>query len=233
MAEKTEKPTSKKLKDESKKGNTFKYKELLSTTGYVTGIAYLLYVADWSAFSRFYQTVLRNVNHLSLSVYIQMLSEIFFQMVLPLIMLCGLSVSFVSLMQTRFAVATEAIKFDLKKIDPIAGFKRIFTKKSLKNLVKALISLIVYLSAGYTFISLYTGDIYQLITAPFSEVSESFLYFTGRYIFIFILLLMPLLVIDYIVEYFFFFNEMKMEKHEVKQEYKNSEGNQEIKSARK
>ncbi|ROJ30870.1 EscU/YscU/HrcU family type III secretion system export apparatus switch protein [Morganella morganii] len=233
MAEKTEKPTSKKLKDESKKGNTFKYKELLSTTGYVTGIAYLLYVADWSAFSRFYQTVLRNVNHLSLSVYIQMLSEIFFQMVLPLIMLCGLSVSFVSLMQTRFAVATEAIKLDLKKIDPIAGFKRIFTKKSLKNLVKALISLIVYLSAGYTFISLYTGDIYQLITAPFSEVSESFLYFTGRYIFIFILLLMPLLVIDYIVEYFFFFNDMKMEKHEVKQEYKNSEGNQEIKSARK
>ncbi|WP_233499158.1 EscU/YscU/HrcU family type III secretion system export apparatus switch protein, partial [Morganella morganii] len=63
--------------------------------------------------------------------------------------------------------------------------------------------------------------------------SESFLYFTGRYIFIFILLLMPLLVVDYIVEYFFFFNDMKMEKHEVKQEYKNSEGNQEIKSARK
>ena len=62
----------------------------------------------------------------------------------------------------------------------------------------------MYLSAGYTFITLYTGDIYQLITALFSEVSESFLYFTGRYIFIFILLLMPLLVIDYIVEYFSF-----------------------------
>ncbi len=233
MAEKTEKPTSKKLKDESKKGNSFKYKELLSTTGYITGIAYLLYVADWSAFSYFYQTVLRNVNHLSLPVYIRMLSEIFFQMVLPLIILCGVSVSFVSLMQTRFAVATEAIKFDLKKIDPIAGFKRIFTKKSLKNLVKALISVTIYLSSGYAFVCLYTGDLFLVITAPFSGVSDSFLYFTGRYIFIFILLLLPLLVIDYIVEYFFFFNDMKMEKHEVKQEYKNSEGNQEIKSARK
>ncbi|KOO19700.1 type III secretion protein [Morganella morganii] len=233
MAEKTEKPTSKKLKDESKKGNSFKYKELLSTTGYITGIAYLLYVADWSAFSYFYQTVLRNVNHLSLPVYIRMLSEIFFQMVLPLIILCGVSVSFVSLMQTRFAVATEAIKFDLKKIDPIAGFKRIFTKKSLKNLVKALISAIIYLSSGYAFVCLYTGDLFLVITAPFSGVSDSFLYFSGRYIFIFILLLLPLLVIDYIVEYFFFFNDMKMEKHEVKQEYKNSEGNQEIKSARK
>lgn len=233
MAEKTEKPTSKKLKDESKKGNSFKYKELLSTTGYITGIAYLLYVADWSAFSHFYQTVLRNVNHLSLPVYIRMLSEIFFQMILPLIILCGVSVSFVSLMQTRFAVATEAIKFDLKKIDPIAGFKRIFTKKSLKNLVKALISVIIYLSSGYAFVCLYTGDLFLVITAPFSGVSDSFLYFTGRYIFIFILLLLPLLVIDYIVEYFFFFNDMKMEKHEVKQEYKNSEGNQEIKSARK
>lgn len=154
-------------------------------------------------------------------------------MVLPLIILCGVSVSFVSLMQTRFAVATEAIKFDLKKIDPIAGFKRIFTKKSLKNLVKALISAIIYLSSSYAFVCLYTGDLFQVITAPFSGVSDSFLYFTGRYIFIFILLLLPLLVIDYIVEYFFFFNDMKMEKHEVKQEYKNSEGNQEIKSARK
>lgn len=233
MAEKTEKPTSKKLQDESKKGNSFKYKELLSTTGYITGIAYLLYVADWSAFSHFYQTVLRNVNHLSLPVYIRMLSDIFFQMVLPLIILCSMSVSFVSLMQTRFAVATEAIKFDLKKIDPIAGFKRIFTKKSLKNLVKALISVIIYLSSDYAFVCLYTGDLFQVITAPFSGVSDSFLYFAGRYIFIFILLLLPLLVIDYIVEYFFFFNDMKMEKHEVKQEYKNSEGNQEIKSARK
>lgn len=233
MAEKTEKPTSKKLQDESKKGNSFKYKELLSTTGYMTGIAYLLYVADWSAFSHFYQTVLRNVNHLSLPVYIRMLSDIFFQMVLPLIILCSMSVSFVSLMQTRFAVATEAIKFDLKKIDPIAGFKRIFTKKSLKNLVKALISVIIYLSSGYAFICLYTGDLFQVITTPFSGVGDSFLYFTGRYIFISILLLLPLLVIDYIVEYFFFINDMKMEKHEVKQEYKNSEGNQEIKSARK
>lgn len=233
MAEKTEKPTSKKLQDESKKGNSFKYKELLSTTGYMTGIVYLLYVADWSAFSHFYQTVLRNVNHLSLPVYIRMLSDIFFQMVLPLIILCGVSVSFVSLMQTRFAIATEAIKFNLNKIDPIAGFKRIFTKKSLKNLVKALISVIIYLSSGYTFVCLYTGDLFQVITAPFSGVSDSFLYFTGRYIFIFILLLLPLLVIDYIVEYFFFFNDMKMEKHEVKQEYKNNEGNQEIKSARK
>ncbi|HAE78538.1 EscU/YscU/HrcU family type III secretion system export apparatus switch protein [Morganella morganii] len=233
MAEKTEKPTSKKLQDESKKGNSFKYKELLSTTGYMTGIVYLLYVADWSAFSHFYQTVLRNVNHLSLPVYIRMLSDIFFQMVLPLIILCGVSVSFVSLMQTRFAIATEAIKFNLNKIDPIAGFKRIFTKKSLKNLVKALISVIIYLSSGYAFVCLYTGDLFQVITAPFSGVSDSFLYFTGRYIFIFILLLLPLLVIDYIVEYFFFFNDMKMEKHEVKQEYKNNEGNQEIKSARK
>lgn len=233
MAEKTEKPTSKKLQDESKKGNSFKYKELLSTTGYMTGIAYLLYVADWSAFSHFYQTVLRNVNHLSLPVYIRMLSDIFFQMVLPLIILCSMSVSFVSLMQTRFAVATEAIKFDLKKIDPIAGFKRIFTKKSLKNLVKALISVIIYLSSGYAFVCLYTGDLFQVITTPFSGVGDSFLYFTSRYIFISILLLLPLLVIDYIVEYFFFINDMKMEKHEVKQEYKNSEGNQEIKSARK
>lgn len=233
MAEKTEKPTSKKLQDESKKGNSFKYKELLSTTGYMTGIAYLLYVADWSAFSHFYQTVLRNVNHLSLPVYIRMLSDIFFQMVLPLIILCSMSVSFVSLMQTRFAVATEAIKFDLKKIDPIAGFKRIFTKKSLKNLVKALISVIIYLSSGYAFVCLYTGDLFLVIATPFSGVDDSFLYFTGRYIFISILLLLPLLVIDYIVEYFFFINDMKMEKHEVKQEYKNSEGNQEIKSARK
>lgn len=233
MAEKTEKPTSKKLKDEAKKGNTFKYKELLSTVGYISGVFYLLYIADWAVFSRFYQTVLHNVSHLSLPVYIDMLSDIFFQMVLPLIILCGMSVSFVSLMQTRFSIATEAIKFDLKKIDPIAGFKRIFTKKSLKNLVKALVSVVIYLSSGYVFISLYIGDIYQMVVIPFSEVSKGFLYFTGHYIFIFILLLMPLLVIDYIVEYFFFFGDMKMEKHEVKQEYKNSEGNQEIKSARK
>lgn len=91
----------------------------------------------------------------------------------------------------------------------------------------------IYLSSCYIFISLCIGDVYQLIMMPFSEVSNGFLYFTGRYIFIFIMLLIPFLVIDYIIEYFFFFNDMKMEKHEVKQEYKNSEGNQEIKSARK
>lgn len=233
MAEKTEKPTRKKLKDESKKGNTFKYKELLSTVGYMTGFSFLVYIADWSAFSQFCQTVLRNVNHLSLSVYIDELFGLFLRMVLPLIGLCGFCVSFVSLLQTRFLLATESIKFDLTKIDPVAGFKRIFTKKSLKNLVKALLSIGVYVSAAVVFITMNTGDIYALVNAPFTEVSHSFIYFVSRYVFTFMLLLCPLLIIDYIVEYFFFFSDMKMEKHEVKQEYKNSEGNQEIKSARK
>lgn len=233
MAEKTEKPTSKKLKDESKKGNAFKYKELLSTVGYMTGFCFLVYVADWRAFGRFCQIVLRNVNTLSLSVYIDELFSLFLQMVLPLIGLCGFCVSFVSLLQTRFAPATEAIKFDLTKIDPIAGFKRIFTKKSLKNLVKALLSIGVYVAAGWAFIMMNTADIYALVNIPFSDVSHSFIHFVARYVFTFMLLLCPLLLIDYIVEYFLFFSDMKMEKHEVKQEYKNSEGNQDIKSARK
>ena len=76
-------------------------------------------------------------------------------MVLPLIILCGVSVSFVSLMQTRFAVATEAIKFDLKKIDPIAGFKRIFTKNPEKSGKSTDITHCVFICRLYLYYSVY------------------------------------------------------------------------------
>ncbi|WP_337230431.1 EscU/YscU/HrcU family type III secretion system export apparatus switch protein, partial [Proteus terrae] len=53
------------------------------------------------------------------------------------------------------------------------------------------------------------------------------------FIFVFFILSLPILILNIITDFFLFLKDMMMEKHEVKQENKNMEGDPEIKSSRK
>lgn len=68
MAEKTEKPTKKKLDDSAKKGQSFKSKELTSGLVYLIGVMYLFHQVDLDEFSLFYQSILLHPTNITLKV---------------------------------------------------------------------------------------------------------------------------------------------------------------------
>ena len=233
MAEKTEQPTSKKRKDSAKKGQTFKSKDLITTVVLLVGIFYLAYGMNFSSFIDFYSLVLLNGSKMGINDYLIGLMRIFFRLSLPFIALCTLVGMGLTLLQTGFVIATEALKVNFNALNPVNGIKKIFSMRTIKELVKAICFLMVFVATCYSLIhndlrqalTIYQTDIAGLITCWIALTLKSVLVFIGCSLLV--------LIGDFITEYFLHSKDLKMDKHEVKQEYKENEGNPEIKGARK
>ncbi|MFV9996798.1 MAG: EscU/YscU/HrcU family type III secretion system export apparatus switch protein [Arsenophonus endosymbiont of Dermacentor nuttalli] len=156
MAEKTEKPTAKKLRNSAKKGQSLKSKDLVSGCGYFAGICVLAFHLEFSQFIYFYQHILLNPQHINPPSFIKALISLFLSIVLlPVIFISASAAIIPSLLQTKFILATEAIKLDFKKLDIVQGIKRLVDKRALKNLLKALLFLAIFISCCYFFIQSY------------------------------------------------------------------------------
>ncbi|ATZ12419.1 EscU/YscU/HrcU family type III secretion system export apparatus switch protein [Erwinia amylovora] len=233
MAEKTEKPTDKRRRDSAKKGQTFKSKDLITTVTLLTGGGYLAYVMDFRSFTSFYSLVLREGDKISLNDFLTELMRVFLNLSLPFIAVCTVAGAVMTLLQTRFSIATEAIKLNFEALDPVKGLKKIFSMRTIKELVKSIFYLVVFICTCYNLIhgdliravSIYNGSIEELISVWITLTIKAVMVFIGWSAFV--------LIIDFFVEYFLHFKDMKMDKHEVKQEHKESDGNPEIKGARR
>lgn len=233
MAEKTEKPTQKKLDDSAKKGQSFKSKELTSGLVYLIGVMYLFHEVNLDEFSRFYQSLLLHPTNITLKSYVDVISKLFFDIVLPILVVTFLSGAIPSLFSSRFKLATEAIKIDLNHINPISGFKKIFSIRTIKDFCKTLFFILIFLITCYIFIILHGPEIFLLYRSSLDQVIEKWCSLVVQFIFIFFILSIPILILNIIADFFLFIKDMMMEKHEVKQENKNMEGDPEIKSTRR
>ncbi|MEQ5207356.1 EscU/YscU/HrcU family type III secretion system export apparatus switch protein [Proteus vulgaris] len=233
MAEKTEKPTQKKLDDSAKKGQIFKSKELTSGLVYLIGVIYLFHQVNLDEFSRFYQSLLLNPMNITLKSYTGVIYRLFFDIVLPILLVTFLSGAIPSLFSSRFKLATEAIKIDINHINPISGFKKIFSIRTIKDLLKTLLFIVIFLITCYVFIILHSTEIFILYRSSLNIIVDKWCSLVVNFVFVFFILSIPILILNIIADFFIFMKDMMMEKHEVKQEYKNMEGDPEIKSTRR
>ncbi|SFN66687.1 type III secretion protein U [Izhakiella capsodis] len=233
MAEKTEKPTSKRRKDSAKKGQTFKSKDLITTLILLIGIYFLTHFLSLESFVSFYTMLLRCNTQVSMNAFLLKLTHIFILLSLPFISLCVL-VGFTStLLQTRFSVATEVIKLNFKALNFVEGIKKIFSIRTVKELVRSLCYLLIFVLTCYSLFHLYLKQILVLYRTNISGLINCWMLLAEKTVFLFIGWSILLTLADIIAEYFLHFKDIKMEKHEVKQEHKELEGNPQIKSARR
>ncbi len=233
MAEKTEQPTEKKLRDSAKKGQTFKSKDLTAAIVLFCGIAFIGHGLSLYSLSEFIKSILQHPGAVDINHYINTLMRLYFILVLPVIGICLFSGGLFALFQSKFQLATEAIKLDLNNINPVSGFKKIFSLRSVKEIVKALLYLVVFCVAIYIFYILYKREVFMIYRSNINTLINEFISMGVAFVFIFLATALLVLIFDALVEYFLHMKDQKMEKHEVKKEYKESEGNPEIKSARK
>lgn len=233
MAEKTEQPTSKKRKDSAKKGQTFKSKDVITTVILLVGIYFLAHAVSFGPFISFYTHLLQYPTRPGMGVFLLELARIFFTLALPFIAVCTLVGFAATLLQTGFTLATEAIKLNFKALNPVEGIKKIFSMRTVKELVKSLCYLVVFAATCHSLIqedlrqalTLYRADMPGLVAVWVALAVKAVVVFIAWSIFV--------LLADLLVEYFLHFKDMKMDKHEVKQEHKESDGNPQIKSARR
>ena len=139
----------------------------------------------------------------------------------------------VNLLQTGAVASLTPITPSFNKINPLAGFQRLFSKQVLVNLGKQLLKLGAVLIILYTSVA---GSVSMLLSLGQLPPSHM-LGFVGDLIFgigwKFGMLLVIVGLLDYAYEKWQYEENLKMSKQEVKDEYRQSEGNPEAKGALK
>ena len=233
MAEKTEKPTDKRRKDSAKKGQTFKSKDLTTTTCLLVGIYFITHFLSFRDFISLYSTAMLHNTEMSIRDFLIELTRVFFVTAFPLIAIFSITGIAMTLLQTRFTIATEAIKLNLKALNPVEGVKKIFSIRTLKELIKSILYLVVFAATGYILIHNDLKKALAVVHGGLNELISQWLALALTAVMTFIGCALVVLVADFMMEYFLHFKDLKMDKHEVKRERKENDGNPEIKGARK
>ena len=147
-------------------------------------------------------------------------------MIVP-IMLIGV---LANLLQTGFLISNEPIKMDFKKLSPISGFKRMFSVKTFAELIKDLTLVTVVGLVGYNFVSSNFTTILNMWNLNAIGMLSAIGTLTISIFFRVTLLMIVIAICDYIFQWFQYNKDLKMTKQEVKEEFKQDEGDPQIKS---
>ena len=135
--------------------------------------------------------------------------------------------------QTKFLISFESLKFKLEKLNPMNGIKRMFSLKGLFELAKSLLKFILLAAVVYSEVKKRLPEISRLM---FTEPISGVVYIAETIFSIVMTLGMVLVVVaavDFMFQRYTFENDLKMTKQEVKDEFKQMEGDPKIKGKRR
>jgi flagellar biosynthetic protein FlhB len=126
--------------------------------------------------------------------------------------------------QTGFFISWEKLKFNFGKLNPSSGLSRIFSKNGLMELARSVVLVLVISYISYQVVIQYTPLYPRLVLMDVKQL----LYWTGQICYQVCLRVAVFLMLLAIGDYFFqrhrFLEQMKMTKQEVKDEFKEMEG---------
>ncbi|WP_052772932.1 type III secretion system export apparatus subunit SctU [Luteimonas sp. FCS-9] len=237
-ADKTEKPTSKKLKDARKEGNVSKSRELTSTVlvmGWLVG-GWLLMGFMFRRVSGLFEQALQVMNQpfdVALRTIVPLAAQVFLSMTLPLLLMAVLLGLLVEFLQVGPVASMKKVTPDLSKMNPVSGIKKMFSMDNLVELVKSL-----FKSAGLIAIGGFVlwGMIPSLLNLPFAQPASigSAIWHALKWIGIWtIFVFFFVSALDASYQKFSYIKKLRMSRRDIKQEVKENEGDPYVKQRRK
>lgn len=241
--EKTEDASSKKLSDARKKGQVAKSKDLVSAIFLVTIFATLksllgnlfiqieeLFSKTFGMFDTLANPIRNEINHVTVMAIMQSVIIDFLFMIAPFLMIAFFIGVIGDLVQVKWKPTGEPLKPKLSNINPLKGFSKLFSKQSLMNLFKSVVLVTVMFYYVYNALIDEKNMILNLYEVPLSSA----ILIIGNLVIDLVLQMCIIYLIIGLADYVFqkrkFKEDMKMTKQEVKDEYKNSEGDPKIKA---
>lgn len=236
---KTEKATPKRRRDERKKGNILMSKDAVAVVTLMGSLYMLQAMAP---------LMLEQVEHIMKTCFAyigsgyagmvpDILSELVHQglmafliMAGPLVGVTALLAIAVTLFQTRMLVSTDSIRPKFNRVSPIEGFKRLFSLRSLVEALKGMLKITVLLVLIYNHFSGSAVDFFRFLHMDIASSAS------GLFDDIFDLVVQigiafaALAFVDYLYQWWDYERKLMMSKQEIKEEYKQTEGDPQIKS---
>jgi flagellar biosynthetic protein FlhB len=234
--ERSEDPTQKKLDEALKRGDVVKSQEV--NTWFVLGGAALILLAFSRSMGTGVSTTLSGLiaNSYAIQVdgqgFLGLISklglEIIAAVAVPLLVLMLAAIGG-NMIQHRLVWTAEVLKPKLSKISPMAGLKRLFSKQALANFIKGLLKLAItgtimamlMWPARHRLEGLVMTDVAQVL--PFTQTLS--LEILGAVVAVLALIAAA----DYLFQYRQWFERQKMSVRDLKEEFKQTEGDPMIK----
>ncbi len=235
--EKTEEPTPKKLEDSRKKGQVALSREvnnwimLLAATimvGVLIGPVFLKLFDHLKTYLELAHTLPSLPGGFGV-----ILGESFWQVlsILTLPFLVLLFAAFIGpFIQVGPLFALESIKPDLSKISIIKGFTRLFSGKSLMEFAKGILKIGAITVVGFILIKPYLNGIEHTITLPWPDLLLEMKGLVLRMMAGILIVLLIVAMIDLVYQRYDHYKKMKMTQQEVKDEFRQSEGDPMVKA---
>lgn len=238
--EKTEPATSKKLSDARSEGQVCKSRELDQAATLVVLFLMLKVIVSFMGsnflqifhdiYNKIPETVsARELNAVVIMSYLHHAVMTSLKLAGPFFA-AGVVVAFlINIVQVKWKVSTKPLKPKPDKFHPINGFKRMFSKDSLFELVKSIAKIALISIIAYTALKSHMEEIFLLynitLQQAIAEIGTLVIDVGFRISIIYCIIG----AVDYIYQKHKFNEDMKMTKQEVKDEMKNSEGDPQIK----
>lgn len=240
--EKTEPATQKKLDDARKEGQVAKSKEIANGLGL---IALFLLLKFWIGnmgrqFLELFPGIYNRIPEIASLVggpvpegaarQIFTFSLLRLVIILAPIFIVGYMVAFLSdYVQVQWKPTAKPMMPKLSKISPLSGMKRIFSVNTIAELIKSIAKIVLIAYVAYSYLVDRQQQLFILYDLPMLQavqfIGETVINLGLRISLIYLIIAAA----DYVYQKVKFSRDMRMTKQEIKEEYKNQEGNPEIK----
>ncbi|MCX5749088.1 MAG: flagellar biosynthesis protein FlhB [Candidatus Saganbacteria bacterium] len=235
--DKSEEPTPHRLREAREKGQVAKSKEITTAFLLLTSYVIFRYTGDmiWRELAGMTQSVFQlipNISDFSLDFVGSVLLialRAFAISVTPIFIVTVIVALLAEALQTGFVAAVDPLSPKLERINPLEGFKRMFSMTGFVELVKSIIKiLIVFYITWYavkddlpSVIGVMSADPWQSLV-----IGGSIAYKIAIRVGIFYL---AVAILDYFYRRWEYMKNLKMTKQEIKEEYKRLEGDPQVK----
>jgi flagellar biosynthesis protein FlhB len=240
--DKTEQPTQKRINDSRKKGQVFKSKDFVQALLFMTaagvltagGPGYVFQLEDMM--KQFFQPSVMQ-GDMPLNAMLGRMGYAWSKFLLlsaPLIVALALAGAAANFVQVKALFAPEVIKPKFDKLNPLSGFKNIFfSSKTYIELVKNLIKFAVVFWVLYSAIRGSLRDIVPTAGMRLDQTAAVAAHLMSSMLLKVGVVFVILGAADYMIQKKLFMKNMMMSKEDVKQEYKEQEGDPHVKHMRK
>lgn len=235
--DKTEKASPKKKQDERKKGNVFKSNDVVTVGTIAVSFIILnmwapkIYGYTSDIFTK-YISLMDKSYGISDALIVQAFKDIAFTVFASsgLLMVAVMLVSIVFTgAQTRFLFSGQSMKPKFSRLNPLSGIKRMFSPRAFVEVLKNLIKIAILGEFIYSAISKNLHLVPRLIsvdlTSSVNFIRSSIMSIVKSVVIAF----MAISAFDYMYSWWEYEKNIRMTKQEVKEEYKQLEGDPQVK----
>ncbi len=234
---KTEKATDKKRRDERKKGNIFLSKDIITLVS-LLGMFFVmkLYFSQMYAGIKKYlidyinYTVIKNdiTNDAILNMSIDFVMT-FIRIAMPLLITSCLLAIIATVFQTKLLFSVESLKPNFGRLNPIQGIKRLFSVRSIVEVFKGIIKITILLVILYNFVEKHLTNFSKLMSIDLIASCTFILDLIIDMVINIGIAFAAVSILDYFYQWWEYERQLKMSKEEIKEEYKQLEGDPKVK----